>query len=124
MKICLAGFSQLKNKKEYIANSKFLLESFYSIQDWQIPYIKNCEFFLLDSGAFTFMRGNAKADWVEYIKRYAEFINKYDIKYFLELDIDNIVGYKKVLEYRKLLERLTQKNVFLYGISQGERMSS
>ena len=109
MKICLAGFSQLKKKREYINNSKYLLESFYSIEDWQIPFIKSSDLFLLDSGAFTFMRGNAKVDWADYIKRYAEFINKYDVKYFFELDIDNIVGYEKVLEYRKLLERLTQK---------------
>lgn len=78
---------------------------------------------MLDSGAFTFMRGNAKVDWADYIKRYAEFINKYDVKYFFELDIDNIVGYEKVLEYRKLLERLTQKNAFLFGTNRGEKMN-
>lgn len=46
---------------------------------------------------------------MEYIKKYADFINRNNIENFFELDIDSVVGYKKVLEYRKLLEELTNK---------------
>ena len=33
----------------------------------------------------------------EYLQRYIDFINKYDVKYFFELDIDAVVGYVLVL---------------------------
>lgn len=49
----------------------------------------------------------AKIDWEEYIKKYADFINRNKIKNYFELDVDNIVGYDKVKEYRKKIERLT-----------------
>lgn len=55
MKICLAGTTVLEANKNIIQKSKYILESFYSIKDWQIPIIKKCDLFLLDSGAFTFM---------------------------------------------------------------------
>jgi hypothetical protein len=66
--------------------------------------------FMLDSGAFTFMQNSGKAvAWEEYIERYVAFINRNNINKFFELDIDNVVGYDKVLEYRKRLESLTNK---------------
>ena len=89
----------------------FILESFYYCDadtERLLPYFGD---FLLDSGAFTFMQGNHNGviDWEEYIERYADFINKNNIKKFFELDIDSVVGYSKVLEYRRKLERLTNK---------------
>lgn len=48
-------------------------------------------------------------DFKKYLNNYIEFINKYDIKYFFELDIDVVVGYNKVLEMRKKLEECTGK---------------
>lgn len=109
MKIFLAGTGLLKNYPDELSKSKYILESFYSIKDWQIPYIKKCDMFLLDSGAFTFMKGKTNVNFDAYLDKYIEFINKYDVKYFFELDIDKIVGYKKVLEYRKRLEQETGK---------------
>jgi len=110
MKVFLAGtapFQELTERK-YIP---YLLESFYYFKDWQVNYIAmKTKDFLLDSGAFTFM-SNAKsnANWDEYIESYANFINRNNIEKFFELDIDSIVGYKKVLEYRHKLESLTGK---------------
>ena len=88
----------------------YVLESYYYFKPWQIELIKKSEMFLLDSGAFTFLQ-NAKAhvDWDRYIENYAEFINQNNVKYFFELDIDAIVGYSKVVDFREKLERLTQK---------------
>lgn len=114
MKVCLAGTSSSEDlvKKN---KPKFMLESFYSIKEWQIPYIKNCDLFLLDSGAFSFMNSAKKGtkisekDFENYLERYINFINKYDVKYFFELDIDVIVGYEKVLKLRKKLEDATGK---------------
>ena len=119
MNIYLAGvynfYNYLFNDEEIVALTKKVkpnfLESYYYIRGKDITKLLNlCSNFLLDSGAFT-LRQNSKdsVNWVEYIKEYASFINKYDIKYFFELDIDNLVGYEKVKEYRKLLENLTGK---------------
>ena len=72
-----------------------------------IPYFDNL---LLDSGAFTFMNNEKKdINWGNYIDNYIDFINKYDIKHFFELDIDCIVGYEKVKEMRKYIENKTNK---------------
>ena len=49
------------------------------------------------------------ANFDEYLTRYINFINKYDIKYFFELDVDSIVGYEKVKQLRKRLENETGK---------------
>ena len=96
--------------KDKIKESKYILESFYYIKDWQINYIKDMDLFLLDSGAFSFMNNpKGKVDWNKYIEEYANFINQYDIEYFFELDIDSIVGIKEVERLRKKLEKLTKK---------------
>ena len=109
MKVFLSGTGILKNHQNELEKCKYILESFLSVKDWQIPYFKSAEMFLLDSGAFTFMKGKLIVNWDDYIKQYAEFINKHDIKYFFELDIDSVVGYEKVKQYRNILERMTNK---------------
>lgn len=108
MKVFLAATSD----KRFIPNledSKYILESFYYFQDWQIPLIKQSRMFLLDSGAFTFMQGKKSNDFDGYLTRYIDFIRKHDVKYFFELDVDSVVGYDKVKEYRKRLEQETGK---------------
>ncbi len=109
MKVFLAGTTGhdnliLKNRPKYV------LESFYYIKEWQIELIKKCDMFLLDSGAFTFMNGKkGKIDWQGYIDSYINFINKYDVKYFFELDIDVVVGYENVKKITKYIEEKTSK---------------
>ena len=108
MKVFLAG----TNSREYAfvdKNVDYMLESFFYILPWQIERIPQMKMFLLDSGAFTFMSGTGTADFDDYLARYINFINKYDIKYFFELDVDSVVGYEKVKEYRKRLEEGTGK---------------
>lgn len=120
MKVCLAGTS-IKEEILKKHNVKYWLESFYSIKEWQIPYIKNANFFLLDSGAFTFMNNfKGKINWQEYIDKYADFIIKNDIKYFFELDIDSIVGYDKVKELTRYLEnKVGRKCIPVWHRSRG-----
>lgn len=102
----------------------YILESFYyaNKDDIQrlLPYFGD---FLLDSGAFTFCgTGKFTLNSVEdYLEQYADFINTYKIDKFFELDIDSIVGYEKVLQYRKKLERLTGKQCIpVWHISRGK----
>lgn len=111
LKLFIAATSSMRKRPDIVRQSKYLLESFYTIADWQIPLIHEADMFLLDSGAFTFMgsKKGQKIDFDKYLDDYIEFINKYDVKYFFELDIDSVVGYPKVLEMRKKLERETGK---------------
>ncbi len=87
-----------------------LLESFYYVADWQTRNIHRFKSFMLDSGAFTFAYGSgADVDWDAYLGRYIDYINQNDVGLFFELDIDKLVGYEKVLEYRARLEGGTGK---------------
>jgi len=66
--------------------------------------------FMLDSGAFSFLRGASDApDWDKYLDRYIACINENAIDLFFELDIDPLVGYEKVKEFRARLVRETGK---------------
>lgn len=85
----------------------YVLESFAYFAPQQIQQVKCSKMFLLDSGAFTFLNSSKTVDFDDYIDRYARFIVENDIRYFFELDIDDIVGYDKVKEYRRTLERKT-----------------
>ena len=109
MKVFLAG--AYTREKAFIGkNIDYMLESFFYVLPWQIERIPNMKMFLLDSGAFTFMNSQkGKVNFDEYLTRYINFINKYDIKYFFELDVDSIVGYEKVKQLRKRLENETGK---------------
>lgn len=84
-----------------------ILESFYYADEWTEKMIPKLSRFLLDSGAFTFFNSGKRVDWNEYLDRYIEFINRNKVEHFFELDIDVLVGYDRVLEFRKKLERGT-----------------
>lgn len=89
----------------------FILESFYYTDADTERLLPLFGDFLLDSGAFTFMQGNhnGKINWDEYIERYADFIKRNNVQKYFELDIDSVVGYPKVLDYRRKLEKLTSR---------------
>lgn len=121
-KIFLAACSHLKTP---IVNSNtkphYILESFMDLRGGtkaKDDYVKWCltaDDFLLDSGAFAFMNKAKKVDNFSvqdinnYIKEYAEFINKYDIKNFFELDLDCMFPYEQIKRARRWLEKRTHK---------------
>ena len=113
MNVYFAGTSSgdIKSHRERLCKNLNILESFYYVDDGLtqlIPYFSN---FLLDSGAFTFFSSKTATGlcWDEYLERYADYIVKNNIRHFMELDIDSIVGYDEVLRFRKKLERLTDR---------------
>jgi len=124
LKIYLAGFESYK-ETFFEVKPKYVLGSFYYVSDRFANYIKQdfCTDYLLDSGAFTFMENkNKKTDWGKYVEKYAEYINKHNINNFFELDIDSVVGYKKVVELREKLENLTTKKVIpVWHKSRGKK---
>ena len=110
MKMFLAGLGSRLDVQNLFKQRIYVLESFYYVKEFMIPYIEKYWDLLLDSGAFTFMENVKKhVDWDDYILRYADFINQYNIRHFFELDIDVVVGIKEVERLREKLETLTSK---------------
>lgn len=105
MDVYLAGISGVKEhllSGELDPSNVYALESFYSIQDWQIPYLHRFGKFMLDSGAFTFIYSdkNRNIDWEKYADAYADFVRENNIRLFFELDIDVIIGIAEVERLR------------------------
>lgn len=100
----------------------YILESFYYVDEVTEKLLPFFGDFMLDSGAFSFMENpHWTADWDEYVERYASFIKKNKVKNFLELDIDNVVGYEKVKTLRNRLECLVgQQCIPVWHIGRGK----
>lgn len=103
---------------------KWILVSYYYArkhEDNTTRIRDHCEELLVDSGAHSIQFG-AKVDFLEYTKQYAEFIKRFDrpnvVGYF-EMDIENIIGYDKVLELRKILESVTDKIIPVWHPDRG-----
>lgn len=118
MKIFLAATATgMNNEDRDMAFTKgkplYCLETFFSGEKACERVLNNVgnENFLLDSGAFSYMSGAkcTKDMLIEYLNRYINFINKHNIKYFFELDVDTIFGIEFVEELRKKLEKETGK---------------
>lgn len=112
---CSTSVTNKDNREKYFKENKplYLLETFFSGEKVckDVLDIVGNENFLLDSGAFSYMNGAkcTKEMLLEYLDKYIAFINKYDIKYFFELDVDTIFGIEFVEQMRKKLEKETQK---------------
>ena len=113
---------------------KWNLMSFYYIQEKRYDLAEfirdNTSEIMIDSGAHSFQKG-VKVDWDAYTDLYIDFIKKFDrpnvIGYF-EMDVDNIIGYDKVLELRKRLETVSDKIIPVWhknrGIAEFKKMCS
>ena len=127
MKVYLAslkGHEDAVKASTYDTQKICVLESFYYMKDWMKPYIRDHWDFLLDSGAFTFMndkKNSTGVNWDAYLTRYISFINEMNIDKFFELDIDSVVGLKKVEELRDRLEAETgKKSIPVWHKSRGK----
>lgn len=91
----------------------FLLQTFYEMKTWKEHKIQKAlhstRYFMLDSGAFTFMNSGKKVVWKQYINEYIEFINKWDIDRFIELDLYGVLGVENTERIRKYIEKKTGK---------------
>ena len=109
MIIYLAGTGQCQNHiMEQILDTGLktnMLGSFYSVRPGMTKNIPRFDRFMLDSGAFSFIQNNKRADWNEYVRRYIEYIKQTNTKLFFELDIDGLIGYDRVKEIRRRIER-------------------
>lgn len=95
-------------------NNLFILQTFYDLRSMKTEKVK-CLIelpeihFMLDSGAFTFMNSGKKVAWEQYINEYIEFINKWDIDRFIELDLYGVLGVENTEHIRKYIEKKTGK---------------
>lgn len=101
------------------------LMSYYYIKPNNYDYVKkirdNSELILIDSGAHSFQFG-AKVNFEEYTKKYAEFIKDFDrpnVLGYFEMDIENVIGYDKVKELRKILENVSDKIIPVWHPGRG-----
>jgi hypothetical protein len=123
------GKSNGKESYEYFLEKglkfKWNLMSYYYIRSKKIKLAQEVrdksELILIDSGAHSFQKGK-KVNWEDFTKEYAEFIKKFDkpnvVGYF-EMDVDNIIGYEKVLELRKILEKVSNKIIPVWHKNRG-----
>jgi len=107
MIVYLAGFKTIEKHYKEPTKDIWLLSSFFEHKNGKFgDYVYN-EKHILDSGAFSTFKDIEKAklfNWDDYVKKYIAFINHTKQKLFFELDIDAVVGLKKVEYFRKQIE--------------------
>lgn len=125
MKVFLSGLEasgEFEEINRLIPRYKNILCSYYYLrQDVFKKILNKCDLMIIDSGAHSFQKGK-QVDWVGYTERYAEWIRKNDcakIVGYFEMDVDNVLGYEKVLELRKILESVTDKVIPVWHKNRG-----
>lgn len=130
MKIFLSALETKKDLPRFIVEKgvrmKYNLMFYYAIQkksgEGAAEYIRDhSEEVMVDSGAHSFQKG-IKVDWDGYTRRYAEFIRRFDrpnVVGFFEMDVDNVIGYAKVLELRSVLLAASDKIIPVWHCGRG-----
>tara|TARA_R110000744_G_scaffold89619_4_gene174229 strand:+ start:11474 stop:12214 length:741 start_codon:yes stop_codon:yes gene_type:complete len=112
VKVYLAGSGWDKLWIKHLGGDDFYdfnrLETFWAISKHEAEVIHKYNNFMLDSGAFSFF-GGAKTELDEYVTSYIDFINKYDVKHFFELDIYQLIGKEKTDIINQRIEKETGK---------------
>ena len=132
MLIYCAVTGGLNNKLDLVKSYNFpkfnVLLSFHYFKNID-NYLDLTNNILIDSGAFTYQKTGVK-DIKKYLKSYISFIKKYDanpkLNGFIEVDIDNKIGYAEVLSIREELEQHSDKILPVWhkslGIKEFKRM--
>ena len=116
MRMYLASVSSLRDYHfGLLPKIKYALESFLTVKRWMLKYIQNewKDTFMLDSGAASLIykkKSNVSYDtFLKYTNEYIEFIAKYDITHFFEMDVDVVIGLSAVEKLRDHIEKETGK---------------
>ena len=107
-------------------NCEYGLMSFFYLKNNQEKFDKMSEkinHILIDSGAHSFQHGVGHIDWDGYTREFADFIARNTdnpkIEGFFEMDVDNVIGYDKVLELRAILESVSDKIIPVWHRNRG-----
>jgi len=119
----LEGSEAFDYINERIDRYLYNLMSFYYLtkNDNYKEILRKSEEVMIDSGAHSFKKGK-RVKWYEYTESYAEWIKKHDcdkILGYFEMDVDNVIGYEKVLELRKILLKATNKIIPVWHKNRG-----
>ena len=114
MNIFLAGNIGKKIPNEYIQyKAPFVLQTFFDMMFWDEKLcekaIKTPKMFFCDSGAFSFMNSAKSVDFSKYLDQYVSFVNRFNVKYFFELDLDVVIGVRETQKMTRYLEKKTQR---------------
>lgn len=129
MKVFLSALEGQKELPYYLTEKgirmKYNLMSYFAIgkgNESIATYIRDhSEEIMIDSGAHSFQKG-IKVDWDSYTDKYCEFIQRFDrpnIVGFFEMDVDNVIGYPKVLELRQKLLSVCNKIIPVWHYNRG-----
>ena len=134
MQVYMAAIEGRKKNLEQTPDDyiEFALTSYYYLRDREDTLqliLRKCKHVLIDSGAHSFQHGQ-KVDLDDFVNKYIAFIkrntNNPRIEGFFEMDVDNVIGYPKVLEYRKRLEEVSDKIIPVWhgprGVKEYYRM--
>lgn len=113
----------IKTYEKELKRCRFALASYYYIKNLDYDFQSNFEHFILDSGAFSLFgqKPLSKDEMIKYCDEYADYIIKYNIKNFAELDVDVIYGYDFVLYLRKRLEdKVGRQCIPIWHLSRGK----
>jgi hypothetical protein len=106
----MSGMS-LKLRDDTVKKCKplYFLETFYNGEKTCLKVMGDVgnDNFLLDSGAFSYMNGADATleDMQSYVERYIQFIIENNIRYYFEIDVDNIFGLDMVEYWRSMIEK-------------------
>lgn len=118
----LEASGEFEDINRMIPKYKYVLCSYYYLkQDFFHKILDKSELMIIDSGAHSFQKGK-QVDWDAYTKKYAEWIKENDcekIVGYFEMDVDNIIGYEKVLELRRILEEVSDKIIPVWHKNRG-----
>lgn len=126
MKIFLSALNHIASDAiiERGIKMKWNLMSYYQIRKDRKLFDKiyaNSDEIMIDSGAHSFQFG-AKVDVDAYTEEYCSFIKEVDsskIVGFFEMDVDNIIGLKKVKELRAKLDKVSDKIIPVWHYNRG-----
>jgi hypothetical protein len=113
---------QSKTVVERLPRMKYNMVSYFTIRNKDITDIlDNTDEVMVDSGAHSFQKG-VKVDYESYTREYAAWIQRIDrpnIVAYFEMDVDNMIGYERVLELRKILTDVSDKIVPVWHKNRG-----
>ncbi|MDR2652245.1 MAG: hypothetical protein LBC68_08025 [Prevotellaceae bacterium] len=107
MIVYLAAYKSIEKYYNKPTDNIYLLSSFFEHKSGSFGDYVYQDRHILDSGAFSTFTNpdNAKKiNWDNYVSKYIKFINHTRQKLFFEIDIDCVVGLRKVEYYRKKIE--------------------
>lgn len=116
MHLYLAGEFDLAKSVPPDQHIPNLLKSYYYLRDEDdetiAAHLQHCDRFMLDSGAFTFLTNpNADvSDLDSFVDGYIDFVNRWDIERYIEMDVDSRRSLAEVREWRAQMERETGRD--------------